>query len=56
MEKVQKREGLLCIFAECKKVIKHVGDTSPQSQPLISHGICPECADRLYGEIFKKKP
>ncbi len=55
MEKVQKREGLLCICAECKREIQHVGDVSASAQPLVSHGICPECADRLYGEIFRKK-
>ncbi len=56
MEKVQKSEGLICICAECKKVIRRVGITrAPESPPLVSHGICPECAERLYGDIFRKK-
>lgn len=55
MEKVQKSEGLICICAECKKVIKIVGDVSPEVPPLISHGICPACAERLYGDYFRKK-
>jgi hypothetical protein len=56
MEKVQKREGLLCICAECHKVIRTIGTITPESKPLISHGICLECADRLYGDLFKRKP
>ncbi len=55
MQKVQRREGLVCICAECKKVIKVVGNVTPQKSHLISHGICPECASRLYGDLFKKK-
>ncbi len=54
MEKVQKREGLICICAECKKVIKVVGEIGQQSAPLVSHGICPECAEHLYGDLFRK--
>jgi hypothetical protein len=55
MEKVQKSEGLICICAECKKVIKIVGEIISGAPPLVSHGICPECAEKLYGEIFRKK-
>ncbi len=55
MEKVQKSEGLVCICAECKKVIKMVGNTGSGVRPLVSHGICPECAERLYGDILRKK-
>jgi hypothetical protein len=55
MEVVQKREGLLCICAECQKVIRTVGLVTPESKPLISHGICAECADRLYGDLFRKQ-
>ena len=54
MEKVEKREGLLCVCAECGKVIRTVGTVTPESKPLLSHGICTECADRLYGDIFRK--
>ena len=55
MEKVQKSEGLVCICAECKKVIKMVGNVSPAMPPLISHGICPACAEKLYGDYFRRK-
>jgi hypothetical protein len=53
MEKVQKREGLICVCAECKKVIRTIGVVPPGGRPLVSHGICPSCADKLYGEIFR---
>jgi hypothetical protein len=53
MEKVQKRQGLICVCAECKKVIRTVGIVAPGARPLVSHGICPVCADKLYGEIFR---
>jgi hypothetical protein len=54
MEKVQKSEGLICICAECQKVIKRVGTVSPGASPLVSHGICSECAEKLYGDIFRR--
>ena len=56
MEKVQKREGLICICAECQKVIRSVGAVSEDAKPLLSHGICSECAEKLYGDIFRKIP
>lgn len=52
----QKREGLVCICAECKKVIKIVGEVTSDSAPVVSHGICPECAQLLYGDLFRKRP
>jgi hypothetical protein len=53
MEKVQKRQGLICVCAECKTVIQRIGDASDGETPLVSHGICAACADRLYGHIFR---
>ncbi len=55
MEKVEKREGMVCVCAECNKVIRIVGKLSLDSAPVVSHGICPECAERLYGTLFRKK-
>jgi hypothetical protein len=55
MEKVQKREGLVCICAECKKVIKVHGHVTPEAASAVSHGICPECAEHLYGDLFRKQ-
>ena len=56
MEKVHKSAGMICICAECHKVIRQTGNASQKAQQLVSHGICPECADKLYGEFFRKKP
>lgn len=50
---MQKREGLICICAECKKVIRILGQIPASREPLVSHGICPACAERLYGDIFR---
>lgn len=51
-------EGLLPVCASCKNI--RVGDTwipietyiSERSDALFSHGLCPECVKRLYGERF----
>ncbi len=53
MEKVGKREGLICVCAECNKVIKLYGAVQDQTRALVSHGICPECAQKLYGDILR---
>jgi hypothetical protein len=55
MEKVRKTEGLVCVCAECKKVIRFVGTVTDETMARISHGICPDCALKLYGELFIKK-
>jgi hypothetical protein len=54
MEEVQKREGLVCICAECKKIIRVIGSMGSDRAHLISHGICPACAEKLYGHLFRK--
>jgi hypothetical protein len=52
---------LVTICAECKRVICLRGQPArPPSHaaddgPLVSHGICEECARRLYGPIFNRK-
>jgi hypothetical protein len=56
VDKVDRREGLICICAECKKVIRFLGTVSDEAQALISHGICPECAEKLYGELVTAAP
>ena len=49
MERVQKREGLVCICAECGAVIQSHGCTGSSGTPLVSHGICAACSEKLYG-------
>ena len=53
MEKVGKREGLVCVCAECSKVISFFGAVQDKTHALVSHGICPECAEKLYGDILR---
>lgn len=55
MEKVGKREGLICVCAECNKVISLFGAVQDKTRALVSHGICPECAEKLYGDILHTK-
>lgn len=53
METIRKREGLVCVCAECTKVYSVVGNVPAGVTPRVTHGICPACAERLYGEIFR---
>lgn len=59
-EEVQVLKGLLPICASCKKIRDDNGYWNQiecyiqaHSQAEFSHGICPECAKKLYPEIFK---
>lgn len=52
--------GLLPICASCKKIRDEQGHWNrlevyihEHSEADFSHGICPECAQKLYGEYFK---
>jgi len=49
-------EGILPICATCKKIRNEKGDyeqiekyVSEHSNASFSHGICPECSDKIYG-------
>jgi hypothetical protein len=52
---------LVTICAECKRVIRHRGRPAQAvggqatDETLVSHGICEECARRLYGPIFNQE-
>ena len=48
-------EGLLTVCAECRRVIRLPTRPSGDGSGLVSHGICPECARRLYGRLFKPR-
>jgi hypothetical protein len=61
-QEVQLLEGLLPICSFCKKI----RDDNQQWQQLetyiiersmatFSHGVCPECAEKHYGDFFKKQ-
>lgn len=60
--KVNLLEGILPICASCKKIRNDKGEyeqieryISKRSEAEFSHGICPECAKKLYPEFSKKK-
>jgi hypothetical protein len=52
-------EGFMVICASCKKI--KTGDEwvqiekiiSESSNVMFSHGICPACAEKLYGDVIK---
>ena len=54
MEKVQRRQGLICVCAECRTVMRTIWPVAPGETPLVSHGICPACAEKLYSEFFRR--
>lgn len=64
-ERVEKLETMLPMCAECKKTRDEEGEWKSiekylheQEGKQVSHAICPECSERLYGEVsrFRKKP
>lgn len=61
LEDVKTLEGLLPICSQCKKIRDDKGYwnklefyISKHSEAEFSHGICPECAQCLYPEIYNK--
>jgi hypothetical protein len=62
LENVRILHGLLPICASCKKIrddqgywSEIEGYISKHSEADFSHGICPECARKLYPEIYEEK-
>jgi PAS domain-containing protein len=60
-KKIKTLRGLLPICASCKKIRDDQGYwqqielyVRDHSEAVFSHGICPECAVRLYPSIYKK--
>ncbi len=59
---VKRLSGLLPICASCKRIRDEEGGwrqiedyIAVHSEADFSHGICPECAHRLYPEVYKDK-
>ncbi len=59
LEKVKTLSGFLPICASCKKIRDDKGYwnqiesyISSHSEAEFSHGVCPECAEKLYPELF----
>ncbi len=62
LSQVKTLSGLLPICASCKKIRNDKGYweqievyVRDRSEAEFSHGICPECAEKLYPEFYKKK-
>jgi hypothetical protein len=62
LAKVKALSGFLPICASCKKIRDDEGYweqmekyISEHSEAQFSHGICPECAQKLYRQLYKKK-
>ncbi len=62
MKEIRKLRGFLPICANCKKIRDDKGYwtqvevyISSHSETEFSHGICPDCAQKLYPEIYGKK-
>ncbi|SPD73361.1 Two component system response regulator [uncultured Desulfobacterium sp.] len=60
LEKVKKLSGFLPICSCCKKIRNATGYweqveayIKKNSEAEFTHGICPECAQKLYPEVFK---
>jgi len=57
MDRIERLQGLLPTCASCKSIRNEVGEWHPieeyisaRSEAAFSHGICPECAEKLYGQ------
>ena len=62
LDKVKLLSGFLPICASCKQIRDDRGYWNQiesyirdNSEVEFSHGICPECADKLYGDLLNKK-
>jgi protein-histidine pros-kinase len=62
LAKIKTLTGLLPICASCKNIRDEAGNWTPveryvrdRSDANFTHGICPECAQRLYPDDYKKK-
>jgi two-component system, response regulator PdtaR len=62
LQEIKRLSGLLSICAACKKIRDTQGAWHPiedyiaaHSEADFSHGICPDCAHRLYPEVYPPK-
>ncbi len=62
LAQVKTLSGMLPICASCKKIRDDQGYwkqieayISEHSEAEFSHGICPDCADKIYGKYYKKE-
>ena len=62
LDTIKTLHGILPICSNCKKIRDDKGSWSQveeyigkHSEAQFSHGICPECARKLYPEFYKEK-
>ena len=62
LQEIKRLSGLLPICAGCKRIRDDEGNwhqieeyIASHSEADFTHGICPECARRLYPEVYRKK-
>ena len=62
LEEVKILKGFLPICSSCKKIRDNLGDWSQlegyikaHSEAEFTHSVCPECAEKLYPDFYKKK-
>jgi len=60
--RINKLEGILPICSSCKKIRDNKGDWNQleiyikdHSEAEFSHGLCPQCAEKLYPDYYKPK-
>ena len=63
LTEIKKLSGMIPICASCKKIRDDKGYwtqiesyISEHSDTQFSHGICPDCAKKLYGDLYQKTP
>ena len=61
-KRIQELEQMLPLCSNCKKYRTEDGEWLPiekylidSGAPKLTHGICPECSEKLYGNILRKK-
>lgn len=61
LNKIRLLEGMISVCAHCKKIRDEHGHWSPieeyiqqRSHADFSHGICPECGPKLYGDLYRQ--
>src|SRR6185503_18650567 len=63
LDKVKALTGLLPMCSSCRRIKDDDGAWDPLERYLtkhsgtqVSHGICPDCADKLYPDYSRRKP
>lgn len=62
MENIKTLQGLIPICSNCKKIRDDKGSWNQleayfheHTDATFTHGMCPDCADKMYGELYRRK-